>query len=56
MGVLDGVVIIEGEGTVLEVNLGTLLHSCAEVSKLIELSFGVVSVVGPGVVGVLGGG
>jgi len=29
--------------------MGTLLCSCAEVHKLIELSFGVVSGVGPGI-------
>jgi len=29
--------------------MGYLLHSCAEVLELIKLSFGVVSVVGPGI-------
>ena len=29
--------------------MGTLLHGCAEVRELIELSFGVVSGVGPGI-------
>jgi len=31
------------------VNNGTLLHSCAEVREPIELSFGVVSGLGPGI-------
>ena len=51
-----GVVVVEEEGTVLGVNLGNpivtkgiLLHSCVEVHKPIELSFGVVSGVGPGI-------
>jgi len=35
--------------------MGTLLHSCVEVCEPIELSFGVASVVGPGI-GVLDGG
>jgi len=35
--------------------VGTLLHSCAEVHELIGLSFGVASVVVPGI-GVLDGG
>ena len=35
--------------------MATLLHSCVEVHELIELSFGVVSVVSPGI-GVLDGG
>jgi len=55
MGVLDGVVIIEGRGS-FGMNLGRpivtnkdLLHSCAEVREPIELSFGVMSVVGPGI-------
>jgi len=34
--------------------MGTLLHSCGKVCKLIELSFGVVSLVGQGT-GVLDG-
>jgi len=34
--------------------MGALLHSCVEVRELIELSFGVVSVIGPGI-GVLNG-
>jgi len=29
--------------------MGNLLYSCMEVHELIELSFGVVSVVGPGI-------
>jgi len=29
--------------------MGTLLHSCVEVSRAIELSLGVVSGVGPGI-------
>jgi len=29
--------------------MGTLLHRCVEVRKAIELSFGVVSGVGPGI-------
>jgi len=29
--------------------MGTLLHSCAKVREIIELLFGVVSVVGPGI-------
>ena len=29
--------------------MGTLLHRCVEVHKAIELSFGVVSGVGPGI-------
>jgi len=33
MGVLDGVVIVEEEGAVLVVNLGTLLHSCARATR-----------------------
>jgi len=62
MGVLDGVVIVEGEGTVLWINLGRLivtngdlLHSCAEVHEPIELSFWEVSGVGL-VIRVLNGG
>jgi len=49
MGVLDGVVITEG--AILGVNLGhpALLHSCVEVREPIELSFEVVSGVGPGI-------
>ena len=46
MGVLDGVVIVEGEGAVLGhliVTNWNLLRSCAKVRELIELSFGVVS-------------
>jgi len=50
MGVLHGVVIVEGKEAVLGVNLGhpivtsgTLLHSCVEVREPIELSFGVMS-------------
>jgi len=35
--------------------MGTLLHSCAEVRELIELSFMVISGVGPDI-GVLDGG
>jgi len=49
------VVIVEGEGAVLEVNVGhfivpvgTVLHSCAKVSELIEMWFEVVSVVDGG--------
>jgi len=34
--------------------MGTLLHSCAKVREPIKLSFGVVSVAGPGI-GVLDG-
>jgi len=34
--------------------MGTLLHTCVEVHESIELSFGVVSVVSPGI-GVLDG-
>ena len=34
--------------------MGSLLHSCAEVCKPMELSFGVMSGVGPGI-GVLDG-
>jgi len=55
MGVLDGVGDRRREWAVLGVNLGRpfvtngiLLHSCVEVREPIELSFGVVSVVGPG--------
>jgi len=51
-----GVVIVEGEGAVLGVNLGrpivtnrALLRSCAEVHAAIELSFGVVSGDTPGI-------
>jgi len=40
--VLDGVVIVEGEGAVL----GNFLRSCAKVHEPIELSFGMVSEVG----------
>jgi len=29
--------------------MGTLLHNCVEMCELIELSFGVVSGVGPGI-------
>jgi len=61
-GVLDEVVIVEGKGAVLGVNwgvplspMGPLLRSCAEVRAAIELSFGMVSGVGPGI-GVLDGG
>ena len=50
------VVIIKGKGAVLWLNLGRpivtkgpLLHSCVEVFELIELSFGVVNWVGPGI-------
>jgi len=50
MGVLDGVIIVEWEGAILEVNVGrpivtngTLLRRCVEVRRAIELSFGVVS-------------
>jgi len=50
IGVLDGVEIVEGKGQFWGVNVrhpvvtnGTLLHSCAKVGELIELSFGVVS-------------
>jgi len=35
--------------------MGSLWHSCAKVHELIEVSFGVVSGVGPGI-GVLDGG
>jgi len=49
------VVIVERKGAGLGVNLGhpivtmgSLLRSCAEVREPIELSFGVVSGVGPG--------
>ena len=49
-------VIVEGKGAVLGVNLGrpivttgTLSRSCAEVCAAIELSFGVVSEVTPGI-------
>jgi len=56
MGVLDGVVIVEGKGAVLGVNvgrpivaMGTSLHSCAEVRELIKLFFGMVSRVGLGI-------
>jgi len=56
IGVLDGVVIIRAEGAVLGVNVGRpivtsgpLLHSCVEVHEPIELSFGMVSGVGPGI-------
>jgi len=62
MGVLDAGGDNEVEGAVLGLNLGvplkpvrTLLHSCVEVHEPIELSFGVVSVVGP-FIGVLGEG
>jgi len=54
-GCIRWVAIVEGEGAVLGVNfgrhivtnIGTLLHSCAEVPEPIQLSFGVVSGVGP---------
>ena len=56
IGVLDGVVIIRAEGAVLGVNVGRpivtsgpLLHSCVEMREPIELLFGVVSWVGPGI-------
>ena len=49
-------VIIKGERTVLEVNLGhpivtseELLRSCTKMQEPIELSFGVVSWVSPGI-------
>jgi len=42
MGVLDWVVIVEGKGAVLWVNLRTSLHSCVKVRKSIELSFRMV--------------
>jgi len=55
-GCIRWVVVVEGEGTVLGVNLGrpivttgALLRSCAEMHIAIELSFGVVSGVGPGI-------
>jgi len=35
--------------------MGNLLHSCVEVREPIEQSFGVISIVGPGI-GVLDGG
>ena len=51
-----GVVIIEGEGAVLRVNVGRpivtngdLLRHCVEVRTAIELSFGMVSGVGSGI-------
>jgi len=51
-----GVVIIEGEGAVLGVNLGrpivtkgAFLRSCVEVRTAIKLAFGVVSGMGPGI-------
>ena len=54
MGVLDRVATVEGEEAVLGVNFGRpivnnrdLLRSSAVVRKPIELSFGVVSGVGP---------
>jgi len=50
------VVIAKGDGKVLGVNLGrpivtngNLLRSCVEVRAAIELSFGAVSGVGPGI-------
>jgi len=53
---LDGVVIVEGERAVFAVYLGRpivtngdLLHSCAEVRAAIELSFGLVSGITPGI-------
>jgi len=56
MGVLDGVVIVEGEGAVFRLNLGChivtmgpLLRSCAEVRAAIELSFVMVSGVTAGI-------
>jgi len=53
MGVLDGVVIVEGDGAVLGVNLrchmGMLLRSCAEVRESVKLSFGAVSGVTSGI-------
>jgi len=46
MSVLDGDGYRRWKGAVLGVNVG---RSCAEVRELIELSFGVVSGVGPGI-------
>jgi len=65
MGVLDGLVIVEGERAVLGVNLGHHIvtnwdfvayhtDSCVEVREPIKVWFGVVSVFCPGI-GVLDG-
>jgi len=40
---------IKGKGQLLGVNMGTMLHSCAKVHELIELSFRAVSGMGPGI-------